>query len=199
MKSKKSDERKVRLISDYLKSYGIDLDDPNFKDTPKRVVRMHKELFYGLTADGKSQIKAMLSRKFPSNNKDMVIIRDMRISSLCPHHLSPVRIRCSVAYIPNGKEVIGLSKIPRIVEIMSKRPVLQETLTQDIADTLFKGLDALGVMVIMRGEHSCIIDRGVKSYSETITSALRGVFLNPGDNKISSAKMEALSLLNKEM
>ena len=106
----------------------------------------------------------------------MVLIKDIRLVSFCEHHLLPVVGQAHVAYIPNGK-VIGLSKIPRVVDVLAKRPQMQERLTEELADLLMKELDAKGVAVVIEASHSCMTIRGVKKPESTfVTSAMRGVF-----------------------
>ena len=106
----------------------------------------------------------------------MVLIKDIRLVSFCEHHLLPVVGQAHVAYIPNGK-VIGLSKIPRVIDVLAKRPQMQERLTEELADLLMRELDAKGVAVVIEGTHSCMTIRGVNKPDSTfVTSAMRGVF-----------------------
>src|SRR5205807_7361528 len=107
---------------------------------------------------------------------EMVLIRDIRFVSFCEHHLLPVIGKAHVAYLPNGK-VIGLSKIPRVLDVLSRRPQMQERLTEELADLLMKELDAKGVAVVIEASHSCMTVRGVqKPGSLFVTSAMRGGF-----------------------
>lgn len=154
--------------------YGLDLTDVNFEGTPKRVARMYAEIFGGVK-DTKQQVKNILDSSFPSTNKEMIIAKNINVYSMCPHHFLPVNYSVDLGYIPNGN-VLGVSKLTRLVEILAKRPVLQETLTEEIADYLQK-INTLGVMVIIKGQHYCMKMRGVKQQNSTIiTSAVRGVF-----------------------
>jgi GTP cyclohydrolase I len=154
--------------------YGLNLDDVNFKGTPKRVARMYTEIFGGVKNTGQ-QVKSILNSSFPSNNKEMIIAKGINVYSMCPHHFLPVSYIVDLGYIPDGN-VLGVSKLVRLVEILAKRPVLQETLTEEIADYLQK-INTLGVMVIVKGQHYCMKMRGVKQQNSTIiTSAVRGVF-----------------------
>ncbi|MBA7538785.1 GTP cyclohydrolase 1 [subsurface metagenome] len=154
--------------------YGLDLTDVNFEGTPKRVARMYGEIFGGIK-DTKQQIKNILDSSFPSTNKEMIIAKNISVYSMCPHHFLPVSYSVDLGYIPNGN-VLGVSKLTRLVEILAKRPVLQETLTEEIANYLQK-INTLGVMVIVKGQHYCMKMRGVKQQNSTIiTSAVRGVF-----------------------
>ena len=124
----------------------------------------------------------------------MVIIKDIHTYSMCPHHLLPVEMIIHVGYVPKGK-VLGLSKIPRLVELYARRPVLQEQLAVDIADSMMYYLKPLGVAVVIKGRHYCMIMRGVqKRESWTITSCVRGVFRDPKEK----ARDEFLKLINHD-
>jgi len=128
-----------------------------------------------------------------SGNKhdEMVIVKDISIASLCEHHLAPFVGKCHIAYIPKHGRIVGLSKLARLAETFARRLQVQERLTTEIADTLFKGLNPLGVIVIIEAEHTCMTLRGVKkSGAITITSALRGGFL-----KDPRTRAEAMTLI----
>jgi GTP cyclohydrolase I len=106
----------------------------------------------------------------------MVLIRDIQFESFCEHHLLPFTGKAHIAYLPNGK-VVGLSKIPRVIDVLAKRPQMQERLTEELADLLMRELDAKGVAVVMEATHSCMTVRGVhKPGSTFVTSAMRGAF-----------------------
>jgi len=162
------------ILRGLANDYGLDLTDVNFKDTPKRVSKMYAEIFAGIKNTDK-QVNSILDSSFPSTSEGMIIAKNIRAYSICPHHFLPVDYVVDIGYIPNGK-VIGLSKLSRLVELLAKRPILQEILTEEIVNYLQK-LDILGVMVIIRGQHYCMKMRGVKQQnSEIITSAVRGNF-----------------------
>jgi len=162
------------ILRGLANDYGLDLTDVNFKDTPKRVSKMYAEIFAGIKNTDK-QVDSILNSSFPSTSEGMIIAKNIRAYSICPHHFLPVDYVVDIGYIPNGK-VIGLSKLSRLVELLAKRPILQENLTEEIVNYLQK-LDILGVMVIIRGQHYCMKMRGVKQQnSEIITSAVRGNF-----------------------
>ena len=133
---------------------------------------MYAEVFEGLHQDPRGHLNKLFTQKYD----EMVLIKDIRLVSFCEHHLLPVVGQAHVAYIPNGK-VIGLSKIPRVVDVLAKRPQMQERLTEDLADLLMRELDAKGVAVVIEASHSCMTIRGVNKPNSTfVTSAMRGVF-----------------------
>lgn len=168
-------EKGMHLILKGLElDFGLDLSDENFKDTPKRVARAYAEIFAGVK-DTDKQIAAVLGSSFPCETHDMVIAKDVRVYSMCPHHFLPVEYKVSIGYIP-GSRVLGISKLARIAEIFAKRPVLQEQFTQDIVDALMS-IDCSGAMCMVEGRHFCMIMRGVQQTgSATITSAIKGAF-----------------------
>jgi GTP cyclohydrolase I len=182
-----------KATKDLLISLGLDLKDPNFLETPQRIGRAYEEIFHGLNDLGEEEDK-LFKKSFPSDNDEMVIIKDIHAYSMCPHHLLPVEMIVHVGYVPRGK-VIGLSKIPRLVELYAKRPVLQEQLAVDIADSMMYHLKPLGVGVVIKGRHYCMIMRGIqKRESWTITSCVRGVFRDPAEK----ARDEFLKLINHD-
>ncbi|WP_165248160.1 GTP cyclohydrolase I FolE [Paludisphaera soli] len=165
-------ERIRRAVREILLAVGEDPDREGLEDTPDRVARMYAEVFQGLHQDP----RVHLQKAFTQKCDEMVLIRDIRFVSFCEHHLLPVIGQAHVAYIPNGK-VVGLSKIPRVIDVLAKRPQLQERLTEEVADLLMKELDARGVAVVIEASHSCMTIRGVqKPDSSFVTSAVRGGF-----------------------
>jgi len=165
-------DRIRRAVREILAAVGEDPDREGLLETPDRVARMYAEVFSGLHTDPKVHLKKVFSQKYD----EMVLVRDIRYESFCEHHLLPFTGLAHVAYIPNGK-VVGLSKIPRVVDALARRPQLQERLTEELADLLMTELDARGVAVVMHGSHSCMTIRGVHKPGATfITSAMRGLF-----------------------
>lgn len=157
--------------------------------TPKRVETALSFLTAGYRADVDKVLNGAL---FTVDYNEMVIVRDIDFYSLCEHHLLPFFGRCHVAYIPNGR-VIGLSKIPRLVDIFARRLQLQERMTNQIAETIREKIDPTGVAVVCEGTHLCMAMRGVeKQNSYTITSAMLGAFR---DN--ARTRMEFLELLKQ--
>ncbi len=165
-------DRIRRAVREILLAVGEDPDREGLRETPDRVARMYAEVFQGLHQDPRFHLKKLFTQKYD----EMVLIRDIRFVSFCEHHLLPVVGRAHVAYIPNGR-VVGLSKIPRVLDVLSKRPQMQERLTEELAELLMRELDAKGVAVVIEGTHSCMTIRGVnKSDSSFVTSAMRGTF-----------------------
>lgn len=177
----------IRLGMEYIlkgmeKGYGLVLDE-NFTETPARVSRMYDEIFTGIK-DTEAQVAGILASAFPAEYDQMILQKDIETFSMCPHHFLPVRYLVSVAYIPSWLppdrgRVLGLSKLARLVEILAKRPVLQEQLTEDITKHLMTLDGCQGAACVIRGAHFCMIMRGAKqSNAVTITSSLRGVFFD---------------------
>ena len=182
---KKLIEEGVRLI---LKGIGEDLEREGLKDTPRRVADMYEEIFSGINQDPSDVIKSM----FDENHDEIIIIKDIPFYSVCEHHLIPFIGKAHVAYIPNIKgEIVGLSKITRLIDVVAKRPQVQERLTSIVADTLAAKLEARAVLVIVEAEHLCMSMRGVKKPKTiTITSAVRGLF-----RRNASSRAEAIALI----
>jgi GTP cyclohydrolase IA len=163
-------EEAVRAI---LENIGEDPAREGLLRTPSRVAKMYAELTAGYHVDPQALINDAV---FSVDYDEMVMVKDIEFSSLCEHHMLPFMGRVHVAYIPNGK-VIGLSKIPRIVEMFARRLQVQERLTVQIADFIDAALHPLGVAVVAEGVHLCSVMRGVKkANAKMITSAMRGVF-----------------------
>jgi GTP cyclohydrolase I len=177
--------RSVCRILDLL---GLDRTDPNLTETPERVAKMYLELFRGL--DEGAEPKVTL---FPNDERytAMVIEKDIPFYSMCSHHLIPFYGHAHMAYIPNDK-IIGLSKMPRIVDFYAHRPQLQERLTEQVAGYLNEKLAPQGVMVVVEARHLCVEMRGIKKPGAmTVTSAIRGIFFNR------PVREEFLDLLNR--
>jgi GTP cyclohydrolase I len=165
-------DRIRKAVREILFAVGEDPDREGLRETPDRVARMYAEVFRGLHQDPRIHLEKSFSQKYD----EMVLVKDIRFESFCEHHLLPFVGTAHVAYIPNG-QVVGLSKIPRVVDVLSKRPQMQERLTEEVADLLMSELDAKGVAVVVEGSHSCMTIRGVhKPNSTFVTSAMRGLF-----------------------
>lgn len=162
------------LIRKLLVELGEDPDREGLRDTPRRVEAALRFLTTGYRQDVQ---KILNNARFTVEYDEMVIVRDIEVYSLCEHHLLPFFGRCHVGYIPRN-QVIGLSKIARIVDVFARRLQVQERLTQQIAETVERAIDSQGVAVIIEAQHLCMIMRGVqKQNSRMITSAMRGDFL----------------------
>jgi GTP cyclohydrolase IA len=162
-----------KTIFDLLKAVGEDPEREGLKNTPDRVARMYTELLSGYRMDPVRIINGAL---FNINYDEMVLVRDIEFYSLCEHHMLPFIGRAHVAYLPAGK-VIGLSKIPRIVDMYARRLQVQERMTRQIADLLQQTLEPQGVAVVVEGMHLCSMMRGVKKHDARMTtSAMHGAF-----------------------
>jgi len=160
-------------VREILFHIGEDPERQGLVRTPERVARMYDELTAGYHTD---PVKLVNGALFDVDYDDMVIVKDIDFYSMCEHHMLPFLGRVHVAYIPNGK-VIGLSKIPRIVEMFARRLQIQEQMTQQIADFIQEVLDPRGVAVVVEGMHMCSIMRGVKKANASMTtSAMLGSF-----------------------
>src|SRR6266487_4479832 len=174
-------------ITTLLKGLGEDPSREGLRDTPKRVEKAYKFLTSGYSADID---KVLNNALFTVDYSEMVIVKDIDFYSLCEHHLLPFFGKCHVAYIPTTK-VIGLSKIPRIVDVFSRRLQVQERLTNQIADTIRDAVKPMGVAVVMEATHLCMSMRGVeKQNSFCVTSAMSGIFRDSA-----RTRMEFLELI----
>lgn len=184
-----------RMMLDGLKeAYDVDLEDPNFHETPGRVAKAYLEMNQG--AD-RSKIDDIFSKAFPSTYTGMIIETEIKTFSLCPHHFLPVRYSIDFAYIPKDS-MLGLSKTPRFIKLLSQAPLLQEQLTQDIVDIFSDKVKPLGCAVIVEGYHLCMGARGVEMPEvATITSALKGNFLEDPACKAEFLQILALKKRNK--
>ncbi len=161
------------LIERLLEAIGEDPKREGLLRTPGRVARSMEFLTHGYQMDINDVLNGAI---FNERYNEMVIVKDIEFFSMCEHHMLPFFGRAHVAYIPSGK-IVGLSKIPRIVEVFSRRLQVQERMTQQIADTLYKALQPEGVAVVVEGRHMCMMIRGVeKQHSVATTSAMLGVF-----------------------
>jgi len=161
------------LVRDMLEQLGEDPTRAGLAQTPERVAASLRWLTRGYHMSVDDVIGDAL---FEETHENMILVRDIEIYSLCEHHLLPFYGKAHVAYLPNGR-IVGLSKIPRVVEVFARRLQVQERLTDQVADALCTVLDPLGVGVVIEAFHLCMMMRGVeKQNSKTITSALRGSF-----------------------
>ncbi|MFA5792737.1 MAG: GTP cyclohydrolase I FolE [Candidatus Gracilibacteria bacterium] len=177
-----------KLIKQLLETIEPDTDREGLRETPRRVDEAFKALFSGYDQKPEDLLKV-----FDGENYDeMIVLKDIEFHSMCEHHMLPFFGKVHIGYIPNGK-IIGLSKMPRLVEIFARRLQNQERLTTQIADAMQKMLNPKGVAVVISAKHFCMMARGVqKQSSEVTTSALKGLFKKDG-----STRSEFLKLLGK--
>ncbi len=175
-----TDHEKISIIAGHfekiMQTLGLDLNDDSLKDTPNRVAKMYvKELFSGLNPDNKPQI-SLFENKY--GYKKMLVEKDITLFSSCEHHFVPIIGKAHVAYIPH-QQVIGLSKINRLVQYYAKRPQVQERLTIQISDALKGILQHDDVAVLIEADHLCVASRGIKdTKSQTVTACYSGRFEN---------------------
>ncbi|MDR5695770.1 MAG: GTP cyclohydrolase I FolE [Armatimonadota bacterium] len=178
-------ERAVRMI---IEAIGEDPEREGLVDTPRRIADMYAELFSGLREDPLELLTVGFDEE---NHKEMVIVKDIPFYSLCEHHFLPFHGVAHVGYIPDGR-IVGISKLARLVEIMARRPQVQERLTSQIADLIMEGLQARGAAVVIEAEHLCLTMRGIKKPgSKVVTSANRGLFRDDA-----RTRAEFFSLIN---
>ncbi len=169
------DEAKIRkAITDIIEAIGEDPKRASLLDTPERVAEMYAELFGGMKQDPREELKV----GFELGHREMVVLRDIPFYSMCEHHLLPFYGVAHIGYIPNHEgRIVGISKLARVVEVISRRPQLQERMTTEIADTIMEALNPEGVAVVIQAEHLCMIMRGIKKPgTNVVTSAIRGIF-----------------------
>jgi GTP cyclohydrolase I len=159
-------------VREILSAVGEDPDREGLRETPARVARMYEEMFGGL----RQNPAAPLQKKFTEKYDEMVLVKDIHFDSMCEHHLLPFFGKAHIAYLPGGK-IVGLSKLARVVDILARRPQVQERMTEELADLLMDELGARGVGVVLEATHTCMAIRGVrKANSICTTSAMRGGF-----------------------
>lgn len=161
-----------RAVREILAAVGEDPNREGLKETPARVARMYAELFRGLHQDPREHLQKFFTEKYD----EIVLVRDITFESVCEHHLLPFMGKAHIGYLPSGK-VIGLSKLARVVEVVSRRPQVQERMTEQIANLLVEELGAKGVGVVVEATHTCMTIRGIrKPGSLCVTSAMKGIF-----------------------
>ena len=177
-------------VRQILKGIGEDPERQGLARTPERVAAMYEELFSGVGQDPAEVIDVV----FDAEHDEMIMVRDIPLASLCEHHLIPFIGKAHVAYIPNEEgQITGLSKLARVVDLLARRPQVQERLTTQIADAIEKALNPRGVLVVIEAEHLCMTMRGVrKPGSETVTSAVRGLF-----RRNEATRAEAMGLISR--
>lgn len=176
-----------KAIYDILEAIGEDPARTDLVETPKRVAEMYEEVFYGVGKDPAQELEVILEQK----HDEIVLLKGIPLYSICEHHLLPFLGRAHVAYIPKDGRVTGLSKLARVVDILSSRPQVQERLTAQVAEIIMSKLKPRGCMVVVEAEHMCMSMRGVrKPGTLTVTSAVRGIF-----QENEKTRAEALALM----
>ncbi len=163
-----------KATKEIIKAIGEDPTREGLVETPRRVAEMYSELFSGMSMDPTEE----LTVGYELGHREMVIVKDIPFYSMCEHHLLPFFGQVHIGYIPDQTgRVVGISKLARVVEIIARRPQIQERMTTQIADAIDAGISPQGVAVVVQGEHMCMVMRGVKKPgSNIITSAIRGAF-----------------------
>jgi len=179
-----------RAVAEILDAIGEDPDRDGLVETPRRVAEMYEEIFDGVGRAAEEQLDVL----FDAGHDEMIMVRDIPLYGICEHHILPFVGTAHVAYIPNEKgQITGLSKIARLVDLLSKRPQVQERLTTQIADAIESALDPRGVLVVIEAEHLCMSMRGIrKPGSTTVTSAVRGQF-----RKSEATRSEAMGFIDR--
>lgn len=179
-------QKGVRLI---IEGIGEDPERLGIKDTPERVAKMYQEIFSGLETPTEEILKHIEGE----SHDEMVLLKDIPFYSVCEHHLLPFIGKANVAYIPGAGKIAGIGELAKAVEILAKRPQVQERLTTQLADMLMEKLKPKGAMVIIDAEHLCLSMRGLKKPgARTVTSAVRGIFRTK-----ESTRAELLDLMKK--
>ncbi len=160
-----------KAVREILVAVGEDPEREGLRNTPSRVARMYQELFSGLTLDPARHLETAFTERYD----ELVVLRDVPFNSVCEHHLMPFEGKAHVAYLPDG-QVVGISKLARVIDDFAHRPQVQERLTSQIADLLKDKLNAKGVAVVLEATHACMTCRGIKKAgSVMVTSAVRGL------------------------
>ena len=171
-------ERIEAAVAEILAAFGEDATRPGLATTPRRVAEAYTDFFAGLDQDPLAHLAETVELA-PGERGELVLLRDVEFRSVCEHHLLPFLGTAHLAYVP-GAKVVGLGRLPRVVETLASRPQLQERLTEEIADTLQTGLEAEGVLVVLDAVHGCVSARGVRqAKSSTVTLASRGSLADP--------------------
>ncbi len=186
------DKTKIKTaVTSIIEAIGEDPNREGLVGTPHRIAEMYAELFMGLGKDPEDELTAI----YEEGHREMVIVKDIPFYSMCEHHLLPFYGTVHIGYIPDVEgRIVGVSKLARVVEIVARRPQIQERMTTQIADAIMNGLKPSGAAVIVKAEHFCMIMRGIKKTGSSITtSALRGLF-----RRKAATRTEFLSLVQSK-
>lgn len=180
-------ERIKRAVTELLSAIGENPNRAELIATPEKVAGAYAEFFKGVGVDETS----VLAETFEAEHNEVVILKDIEFVSMCEHHLLPFTGVAHVAYLPSDR-VVGLGRLPKLVEIVASRPQLQENLTAQVADALVRGLNTKGVVVVVEARHHCVVSRGARQpEANTITMAARGCYDEP------VARAEVMGLISK--
>ena len=182
------DRKKIEhAVRGILEAIGENPSRKDLLETPKRVAEMYEEIFAGINQDPRKELEVILDQK----HNEIILLKGIPLYSVCEHHLLPFIGKAHIAYIPRQGRVTGLSKLARVVDILAKRPQIQERLTTQIAEIIMSKLKPQGCMVVIEAEHMCMSMRGVKKPGTlTVTSAVRGIF-----QENEKTRAEALALM----
>jgi GTP cyclohydrolase I len=182
------DSARIRAaVTELISAIGEDPTRPELRATPEKVAEAYQGFFAGIGQDP----LAVLADTFEAEQNDVVILKDIELISICEHHLLPFTGVAHIAYLPNNR-VIGLGRLPKLVEVLALRPQLQENLTAQIADALETGLGTKGVVVVIEARHQCVVSRGARQPEvQTVTMASRGCYSEP------TARAEVMGLISK--
>ncbi len=177
-----------RGVSLILEGMGEDPEREGLSETPNRVAEFYAEFFSGLTKNPREEIRVFTTK----NHDEMIIVRDISFTSMCEHHLLPFYGDVHIAYVPDFNKIAGFSSLARVVDVMARRPQLQERMTTEIAEYIIEAIRPKGVMVVIEAEHMCMTIRGVKKPgSKVLTSAIRGIM------RSAPSRAEAYSMIMK--
>ncbi|MEY4348803.1 MAG: hypothetical protein RL719_100 [Actinomycetota bacterium] len=180
-------ERVKAAVTELLSAIGEDPTRSELAATPEKVAQAYAEFYKGIGVDE----TLVLADTFEAEHNDVVILKDIEFVSICEHHLLPFTGVAHIAYLPSDR-VVGLGRLPKLVEIVASRPQLQENLTAQIADALERGLNTRGVVVVIEARHHCVVSRGARQpEANTVTMASRGVYSEP------AARAEVMGLISK--
>ncbi|MDD4957213.1 MAG: GTP cyclohydrolase I FolE [Candidatus Omnitrophica bacterium] len=183
------DKEKIRkAVRDILEAIGDDPDREGLRETPRRVADMYEEILFGMNRNAEEEIKVVFEEE---EHDEIILLKNIPLYSVCEHHLVPFLGKAHVAYIPSENRITGLSKIARVVDILSRKLQVQERLTTQIASAIMNKLNPKGVLVVIEAEHLCMSMRGVKKPGTvTTTSAVKGIFRTS-----QKTRSEALALI----
>ncbi len=183
------DKKRIEnAVVEILEAIGENPNREGLKDTPRRIADMYEEIFSGINADAEKHLETYFAEQ---NHEEIVVVKDIPFYSVCEHHFVPFFGKTHIAYMPEAGKLIGLSKLARLLDVLSKKPQLQERLCSEIVDAIMLKLESKGAIAIVEAEHMCMTMRGIKKLgSKTVTFTARGIF-----KENEKLRTEALSLI----